>query len=160
MKMWVICTGLLLLANPAFSASVFRCIDTAGHVTFSQQGCPTDQSSERQQAVNPKPSSDETVRMATTASTTNHGRKVGNDVAVVAEKDDGCGNRVTGSERRSAIISKSIRAGMTRSDVESALGRPESTTSTNGRDRLRFRDGKGQVRTVSFDEHGCVLGKR
>ena len=67
---------------------------------------------------------------------------------------------MTVSERRSAIISKSIRAGMTRSDVESALGRPESTTSTNGRDRLRFRDGKGQVRTVSFDEHGCVLGKR
>lgn len=95
-----------LLANPAFSASVFRCVDTAGHVTFSQQGCPTDQSSERQQAVNPKPSSDETVRMATTASSTNHGRKVGNNVAVVAEKDDGCGNRVTGSERRSAIISK------------------------------------------------------
>ena len=151
---------------PAFAgeSGVFRkrvsLIDTAGHVTFSQQGCPTDQSSERQQAVNPKPSSDETVRMATTASSTNHGRKVGNDVAVVAEKDDGCGNRVTGSERRSAIISKSIRAGMTRSDVESALGRPESTTSTNGRDRLRFRDGKGQVRTVSFDEHGCVLGKR
>ena len=86
MKMWVICTGLLLLANPAFSASVFRCVDTAGHVTFSQQGCRSDQSSERQQAVNPKPSSDETVRMATTASSTNHGRKVGNDVAVVAER--------------------------------------------------------------------------
>ncbi|HAN52539.1 MAG TPA: hypothetical protein DCQ75_05840, partial [Pseudomonas sp.] len=83
-----------------------------------------------------------------------------NSVAFVAVKGDACGNGLSGSAQRRAIISKMIRAGMTRSDVESALGGPESTTSTNGRDRLRFRDGKGQVRTVSFDEHGCVLGKR
>ena len=87
-------------------------------------------------------------------------RKRSDELAIVAEKDDGCGNKVTGSDRRSAIIGRNIRSGMTRSDVESALGKPESITSSNGRDRLRFRDSSGQVRTVSFDEHGCVLGRR
>ena len=155
MKMWVICTGLLLLANPAFSAACFAAsIPRACH--FQSAGLPHGPKQRATTGGQPEAQSDETVRMATTASSTNHGRKVGNDVAVVAEKDDGCGNRVTGSERRSAIISKSIRAGMTRSDVESAPGRPESTTSTNGRDRLRFRDGKGRcARSASMNTAAC-----
>ncbi len=98
--------------------------------------------------------------MATLKTRKTPDRSESESLAIVAERDDGCGNRVTGSERRSAIINKQIRAGMTRSDVESALGRPESITSSNGRDRLRFRNSSGQVRTVSFDEYGCVLGRR
>ncbi|MBS69016.1 MAG: hypothetical protein CMK98_11820 [Pseudomonas sp.] len=152
--------SLLLLSTPAFSASVFRCIDQSGHVTFSQQGCPEDHRQQRQRATNPTPSSGKAVPMATLKARKTPARSESESLAIVAERDDGCGNRVTGSERRSAIINKQIRAGMTRSDVESTLGRPESITSSNGRDRLRFRNSSGQVRTVSFDEYGCVLGRR
>ncbi len=159
MKALFVCSSLLLLANPAFSASVFRCVDEQGHVTFSQQGCPAEQSQQRQRASNPTPSSGKAVPMAS-ATASRATRKRSDELAIVAEKDDGCGNKVTGSDRRSAIIGRNIRSGMTRSDVESALGKPESITSSNGRDRLRFRDSSGQVRTVSFDEHGCVLGRR
>ncbi len=160
MKAMAICTSLLLLANPAFSANVFRCIDPSGHVTFSQQGCPEEQHQQRQRATNPTPSSGKAVPMAPPRIKGDASRQADNELAIVAEKDDGCGNRVTGSARRSAIISKRVRPGMTRNDVESALGRPESITSNNGRQRLRFRDSSGQVRTVSFDENGCVLGGR
>lgn len=152
--------SLLLLSTPAFSASVFRCIDQAGHVTFSQQGCPENQRQQRQRATNPTPSSGKAVPMATLKTRKSPAGSEGESLAIVAERDDGCGNRVTGSERRSAIINKQIRTGMTRSDVESAFGRPESITSSNGRERLRFRSSSGQVRTVSFDEFGCVLGRR
>ncbi|MGK8942395.1 DUF4124 domain-containing protein [Stutzerimonas balearica] len=158
--LWI-CTSLLLLAPISTHASnVFRCVDAQGHVTFSQQGCPQDQSLQRQQAFNPTPGSGKAVPMAKPATSKNDERKRSDSLTIVAEQDDGCGNRVTGSERRSAIISQDIRAGMTRSDVESALGRPESVTSSNGRARLRFRSISGQVRTVSFDENGCVLGRR
>lgn len=160
MRSLIIGTGLLLVATAAFPANVFRCVDQSGHVTFSQQGCPEEHSQELHNAANPRPGSGKAVPMALPRARRNASREDGGNLAVVAEREDGCGNRVTGSERRSAIISKQIRAGMTRSDVESALGRPESATSSNGRDRLRFRDGAGKVRTVSFDEHGCVLGKR
>lgn len=152
--------SLLLAATPALSASVFRCTDQSGHVTFSQQGCPEEQNQHRQSATSPTPGSGKAVPMARPRIGSDANRKAHDTLAIVAEKEDGCGNRVTGSDRRSAIIRKQIRAGMTRSDVESALGRPESVTSSNGRDRLRFRDSSGQVRTVTFDEHGCVLGRR
>ncbi|MGE4407576.1 DUF4124 domain-containing protein [Pseudomonas sp.] len=163
MRRLSICMGLLLLAGPAHSASVFRCIDEQGHVTFSQQGCPSEQDQQRQQAANPTPSSGKAVPMAKPKpkpARSGKRKKEEDSLTVVAEQDDGCGNRVTGRERRSAIISQNIRAGMTRRDVESALGRPEQVTSSNGRTRLRFRDIGGQVRTVNFDENGCVLGKR
>jgi hypothetical protein len=160
MRALLIGASLLLAATPAFPASVFRCVDQYGHVTFSQQGCPKEQSQHRQSVASPTPGSGKAVPMARPRAKSDSSRQAHDALAIVAEKDDGCGNRVTGSERRSAIIRKQIRAGMTRSDVESALGRPESITSSNGRDRLRFRDSSGQVRTVSFDEHGCVLGRR
>ncbi|MCQ4326266.1 hypothetical protein CXK94_20815 [Stutzerimonas stutzeri] len=160
MRRLSICMSLLLLAAPAHSASVFRCIDEQGHVTFSQQGCPSEQNQQRQQAANPTPSSGKAVPMAKPKPARSGKRKEEDSLTVVAEQDDGCGNQVTGRERRSAIISQNIRAGMTRRDVESALGRPEQITSSNGRTRLRFRDTGGQVRTVSFDENGCVQGKR
>ncbi|MCQ4296382.1 DUF4124 domain-containing protein [Pseudomonas stutzeri] len=160
MKALFIGASLFLATTSAFPASVFRCVDQSGHVTFSQQGCPEEQSQNRHFAANPTPGSGKAVPMAPPRTRREANLKEIDSLAIVAEREDGCGNRVTGSDRRSAIISKQIRAGMTRSDVESALGRPENITSSNGRDRLRFRDGAGQVRTVSFDEHGCVLGKK
>lgn len=156
-----ICTCLLLLATtPSHASSVFRCVDERGHITFTQQGCPQEQSLQRQKAFNPTPGSGKAVPMARPATRRNEPRERSDSLTVVAEQDDGCGNRVTGRERRNAIISGNIRAGMTRSDVESALGRPESVTGSNGSTRLRFRSGSGRVRTVNLDENGCVLGGR
>ena len=160
MRHLLIGTGLLLLAESTLAASVYRCVDELGQVSFSQQGCPGAQRAERHSASNPTPGSGKAVPLAQPATRERAPRPRDEPVLVVGEQDDGCGNRLTASERRSAIITRSIRSGMSRRDVESALGRPESVSGSDGSTRLRFRDGRGQLRTVTLDEHGCVRANK
>ncbi|CAD5108584.1 DUF4124 domain-containing protein [Zestomonas carbonaria] len=160
------CATLLcsfLVAAPATANTVFRCEDARGHVTFTQHGCSAGQNQLLQDARNPTPGSGKPVPMAKSAG---HERKTASRAAehhkepvVVAERHDGCGNRVTGSARRTAIIQQQVRAGMTRADVESALGKPDRISSQDGRTRYHYRDNDGNSRQVSFDENGCVRGK-
>ncbi|MNR64480.1 hypothetical protein D3C85_1871430 [compost metagenome] len=58
------------------------------------------------------------------------------------------------------MIRQQVRAGMTRRDVESSLGEPDKITSQNGQTRYHYADQKGNRRQVTFDEAGCVKGKR
>ena len=156
-------TIALLSSSAAYSATVNRCVDSAGHVTFTHLACAASQTRETKQVFNPTPGSGPAVPMAKSKSHNNQSAKPADEeqeLTIVAEQNDGCGNRVTGSARRNAIIRQQIRAGMTRADVESALGTPDTITSNNGRTRLRYTDNNGKSRTVSFDEMGCVLGKR
>lgn len=149
------CFCALLIGNtPATAATVYRCVDSAGHTTFTRQGCPTDQALALQDARNPTPS---TKRMTPLAVPKAARRRSSEDsVVVVGERDDGCGNRVTGNERRSAIIAGKVQPGMTRMDVESALGKPDGITQRNGRVQYRYQAERGGSKTVSFDEQGCV----
>ncbi|WP_312934770.1 DUF4124 domain-containing protein, partial [Stutzerimonas nitrititolerans] len=44
----------LLLASPTtHAASVYRCVDETGHVTFTRQGCAPSQTAQMQNAFNP-----------------------------------------------------------------------------------------------------------
>ncbi|MNG30729.1 hypothetical protein D3C84_1164050 [compost metagenome] len=79
---------------------------------------------------------------------------------MLGEKQDGCGNRITSSERRSAIIRQQVRTGMTQDDVESSLGKPDKVSSQDGQTRYQYTDRDGNRRQVTFDEAGCVKGKR
>lgn len=81
-------------------------------------------------------------------------------LTVVGEQDDGCGNRITGSARRNAMINQQILPGMTRADIESSLGTPDTITNRNGQAQYRYSGDKGRTKTVTFDEYGCVRGKR
>ena len=148
-----------LLTVSAKAAEVFRCEDSTGHVTFTLQGCPADQAQALQSAYNPPPGAGRPVTMAAQAEqkSTAEIRKA---LTVVAEKQDGCGNRVVGTQRRTAIIRKQIQAGMTRSDVESALGQPDEQTASNGETSYRYKDSDGKNQQVSFDQNGCVKAKR
>ena len=49
---------------------------------------------------------------------------------------------------------------MTQRDVESLLGRPDKVTHNNGELRYVYNQKKGRSNTVTFDENGCVKGKR
>ena len=80
-------------------------------------------------------------------------------LTVVGEQEDGCGNLLSAQARRRAIVEKQVRAGMTRADIESALGKPDTITSSNGQTRYRYSSQKGRSKSVSFDENGCVRGK-
>ncbi|WP_051231830.1 DUF4124 domain-containing protein [Stutzerimonas azotifigens] len=150
---------LALSISTAEASSVYRCEDGNGHVTFSQQGCPDMQQAERRRAYNPTPGGSELTPLGTPKAPDRQARPGGVELVVVGGKDDGCDNRVSGNDRRQAIIRKEIRAGMTRADVESALGKPDVITRSNGQTRYRY-DTPGRKRTVSFDEAGCVRGSR
>jgi len=58
------------------------------------------------------------------------------------------------------MIRQQVRSGMTQADVESALGEPDKITSQDGNTRYHYADRQGNKRQVTFDEAGCVKGKR
>tara|TARA_Y100000815_G_scaffold251662_1_gene255307 strand:- start:93 stop:584 length:492 start_codon:yes stop_codon:yes gene_type:complete len=155
------CCVLLLSSAPTSATSIYRCSDSAGNLTFTRQGCPIDHASQIQEAVNPTPSSGKAVPMAKAKKR----RKTQKEeptrgITVVGAHDDGCGNRITGSARRDALIKQQILPGMTRTDIDSTFGTPDTVASRNGRVQYRYSNDKGRTRTVTFDESGCVSGKR
>ncbi|MDA7086004.1 DUF4124 domain-containing protein [Pseudomonas sp. SA3-5] len=153
--------AILLCPLPLMASTVFRCEDGNGHVTFTLRGCPAGHTLYLQDAYNATPGSGKPTPLA--KSTKPSRRKVAkktSTLVVVGEQQDGCGNLVTGSERRTAIVKQQIRSGMNRSDVESSLGTPDRVSSQNGQTRYHYRDQQGNSRQVSFDENGCVRGKR
>ncbi|SFP29662.1 DUF4124 domain-containing protein [Pseudomonas borbori] len=153
--------AILLCPPPLLASTVFRCEDANGHVTFTLQGCPAEQAQYLQEAYNPTPGSGKPTPLAKPArASRSKAATKGSEPVVVGESQDGCGNLVTGSERRTAIIKQQIRSGMHRSDVESSLGTPDRISSQNGQTRYHYRDQRGNSRQVSFDEAGCVKGKR
>ncbi|AYC32306.1 DUF4124 domain-containing protein [Pseudomonas cavernae] len=160
----LLCASLITPTLPTLAATVFRCEDANGKITYTLQGCPTDQSLQLQDAHNPTPGSGTPTPLAQVAKSSRTGKaaKTGRngELVVVAEHQDGCGNRVTGSTRRQAMIRKEVRAGMTRTDVESTLGKPDKVSSQNGQLRYQYGGKQGRSQQVSFDENGCVRGKR
>ena len=153
---------LLYPCSNALAATVQRCEDPNGHPTFTLQGCPGEQQPQLQQADNPTPGNSKAIPLAKPSKQKRSTRKskAANKLVIVGERQDGCGNQLSNSERRSAIIGQRIRAGMTQKDVESALGKPDKISSQNGQMRYQYRDEKGNSRQVSFDESGCVRSKR
>ena len=157
----VSCCALLLSTAPTFAASIYRCSDAAGNLTFTRQGCPIDQTAQIQEAANPTPSSGKAVPLAKSKGRRKTSKKESaRSLTVVGAQDDGCGNRITGSARRDALIKKQIHPGMTRTDIESTFGTPDTVATRNGQMQYRYSNAKGRTRTVTFDENGCVRGKR
>ncbi|HCJ31101.1 MAG TPA: hypothetical protein DHV63_17840 [Pseudomonas sp.] len=155
------CCALIFSSTPTLAASVYRCVDEAGNLTFTRQGCPANQAAQIQETLNPTPSSGKAVPLAKPRAQ----RKTFKDgtmkpLTIVGEQDDGCGNRITGSARRNAMVSRQVHPGMTRADIESIFGTPDTVTSRNGQMQYRYSSDKGRTQTISFDEHGCVRGKR
>jgi hypothetical protein len=160
------CATLLYPTSHALAANVYRCEDSNGHLTYTLQGCTSQQMLQVQNADNPTPSSGKPVPLAKAKKQQKHKTprskksKAEKTMLVIGEHQDGCGNQVTGSARRTAMINGQVRSGMPRKDVESALGKPDKITSLNGQMRYLYRDRDGNSKQVSFDENGCVRSKR
>lgn len=154
-----ICAPLLAFLPYAWATTVIRCEDPQGRITFTLHGCSADQVVQSQDAHNPTPGSGKPVPLAKTRAR-QQAAPAGIRFASTGQREDGCGNKITGSERRQAIIRQQPQPGMTRSDVESALGKPDRTSQSNGQTRYHYKDREGNTRQVSFDENGCVKGKR
>ena len=149
----VLCSALLCLPLSLHAAIVQRCEDLAGNVTYTSLGCPSDHDIQLQNAFNASPGSsgnaallpphDQSPRRQSGAA------RQEKELTVVGQRDDGCGNRLSAEQRRRAVINQQTPPGMTKRDVESLLGRPDKVVSRNG-----------ETSQVTFDEMGCVKGKR
>ncbi|WP_024643471.1 outer membrane protein assembly factor BamE domain-containing protein [Pseudomonas syringae] len=151
---------LLYLPAHVTASTVQRCEDAAGKITFTTLGCPEGHSTQLQKAFNAPPGT--LIELLPPA---NHReadrRKVSpRELVVVGTRDDGCGNRLSAEQRRAAIINQRTPPGMTKRDVESLLGRPDKITNRNGELRYEYTQKKGRSNSVTFDEDGCVKGKR
>ena len=114
-----------------------------------------------QEAHNPTPGKGKAVPLAKTKKPRSKAKSKDKNeqLVVVGTKQDGCGNRLSSSERRRAVIRQQVRGGMTQRDVESALGKPDKITTNDGQTRYHYADDKGNKRQVNFDEYGCEKAK-
>ena len=154
----VFITLLIFTSTGAAATAVNRCEDHRGSVTFTTLSCPNDQALSSQ-AINPASGVTFTAAAADSKADTAPKRKR-NEITVVGQRDDGCGNVLSAELRRKAIISQQTPTGMTKRDVENLLGRPDKIISRNAEVRYVYDEKKGRSRQVSFDERGCVKGKR
>lgn len=163
--------GLALLCSSTLlqASSVLRCEDATGNITFTTLGCPSGQDVQWQDAYNAPPGSvtpllpgaeqqDRSGRRSAQAAQSKAAQS--EELVIVGQRDDGCGNRLSAEQRRRAIINQQTPPGMTRRDVESLLGRPDKVVSRNGETRYVYHEKKGRSSQVTFDEHDCVKGKR
>ncbi|WP_394561914.1 hypothetical protein [Aquipseudomonas alcaligenes] len=161
-----ICAGICaLLLHPITdtqASTVFRCENSAGHITYTLHGCPESSNQDLQDAYNPTPGQGKAVPLAKASKSKSSKNKKDSSqkLVVVGSKQDGCGNKLTSSEKRRAVIRQQIRGGMTQRDVESALGEPDKISSNDGQMRYHYADEKGNKRQVTFDEAGCVQEKK
>ncbi|NWA05443.1 outer membrane protein assembly factor BamE domain-containing protein [Pseudomonas gingeri] len=144
----------LHLPSCASAAIVHRCEDTSGHITFTTLGCTQQQSLRIQRADNPAPGGK--TRTATQKPAPQAKSNAPRELIVVGEHDDGCGNQLDAKARRQAIIRQQVRPGMSRQEVESALGRPDRIITSNSATRYHYNLKKGRSSLVLFDEKGCV----
>ncbi len=160
----MLCSALLCLPLSLQATIVQRCEDPAGNITYTSLGCPNDHEMQLQNAFNASPGTkgnavllpphDQTPRQQRGAP------RQEKQLTVVGQRDDGCDNRLSAEQRRRAIINQQTPAGMTKRDVESLLGRPDKVVSRNGETRYIYNEKKGRSSQVTFDEKGCVKGKR
>ncbi len=154
---WVAAIALLFLPASVWATTVHRCEDDHGQITFTTLGCPSGHNLKAQQADNPLPGS---IPASAPATVEKSRIKKEQELVVVGQRDDGCGNILSAEQRRKAVINQQTPAGMTKRDVESLLGKPDKIVGRNGELRYVYKEKKGQSRQIMFDEHGCVKGKR
>jgi len=158
-----------LLCLPTFSsaATFNRCEDSAGNITFTSQSCPAGHERRLQEAYNAPPGSGTVLlppaeRGERYTSKASSGPVKEQEILVVGEREDGCGNRLSAEQRRKAIINRQTPPGMNVRDVESMLGKPDSIVNRNGELRYTYKDKNrnGRSDSVSFDQYGCVKDSR
>ncbi|MFJ4144385.1 cell envelope protein SmpA [Pseudomonas sp. NPDC089734] len=152
-----------LLCLPLYleASTIQRCEDPTGKIMFTTLGCPEGHDSQRQDAFNTPPGSiTPLLPAAEKRRKDKRSTSADSEIVVVGQHDDGCGNRLSPEQRRKAIINQRTPPGMTKRDVESLLGRPDKITNSNGVLRYTYALKNGRSNHVTFDENGCVKGKR
>ncbi|MGP0174186.1 DUF4124 domain-containing protein [Pseudomonas sp. NCHU5208] len=168
---------LLTGAMPAAqAATVFKCVDAKGKVTFTQQNCPDNHAlDDVVSAHNQTPSgSSAPTRMAQPSRHAaarqspsaqgympDQAKGEGASVTVVggsAERPP-CSTGLSDRDLRTAKVRGEIVPGMSRKDVESMYGAPNRDGHAHGAGASTYWNDKYlDQTTVGYDSNGCVRG--
>ncbi|SFJ07545.1 protein of unknown function [Pseudomonas guineae] len=161
----------MLLGN-AHAATMFKCVDAKGRVTFTQANCPENHELEDViSAHNAAPSgSSAPVQMAeprqqsqrrgTTYSTSQQPSPASpNAVTVVggSKQRAPCSTGLSDRDLRTAKVRGEVVPGMSRKDVEDMYGKPNTDGHARGAGSSSyFRDKYVQVTHVRYGQDGCA----
>ncbi|TVT84103.1 cell envelope protein SmpA [Pseudomonas sp. H3(2019)] len=141
------------------AATVHRCEDAKGRITYTTLSCPPGEALSRQNIYNPSVFTFEAILPSANHQEISGIKSAPRDPTVVGQMNDKCGNLLSAKERREAIINQRIVPGMSQQDVESALGKPDKISIRNATTNYRYDSKKGRSAHIVFDEKGCVKGK-
>lgn len=135
------------------ATQVFKCTAADGAVTFSDSGCANN-TVQHTHVVN-SPMTIPALSRSAIKHALSAQKKTPVRVTVVADNNHPCG-AFDRTQRRSHLVRKKIKSGMSQAEVESMFGKPLSQRNNNGKISATYRSGKNKKRSVRFDEHGCV----
>lgn len=166
MRSFALILAALLLSTQAGAATIFKCVDEAGKVTFTKNAnCPRNSGLEDVvRAHNAAPSgSSAPVQMATPAapsySSQIQQRSPNRGVAVIggSAPQRGCDTGLSDRDLRTAKVRGEVVPGMSRKDVESMYGEVNRNGSARGAGGSTYWNDKYVDMThVSYDAGGCV----
>ncbi|WP_341304728.1 DUF4124 domain-containing protein [Pseudomonas sp. TMP25] len=161
-----------LLTGDACAATMFKCVDAKGRVTFTQANCPDDhQLDDVVSAYNAPPSgSSEPVKMAAprqqrqvNASGYSNGQPSNsappNAVTVVGGTKERapCSTGLSDRDLRTAKLRGEVVPGMSRKDVEQMYGKPNGDGHARGAgSSTYFRDKYVAMTNVRYGQDGCA----
>ena len=156
---WLLLLALLCLPLRSLAATVHRCEGADGRITFTTLSCESGDRLSLQEVRPFTPGS--LVGLMPEAEPRGRSNKTirNREPTVVGRTGDKCGNLISASERRQAIINRRIVAGMSQQDVESALGKPDKVTTRNSAMSYRYDNKRGRSAHIEFDEKGCTKAK-
>lgn len=156
-------TALLLsylCCMPAHPATqVYKCVSSNSPIIFSDTNCPA---STQQSTYNvPQPMLIPALPKHAIKSAAQKRAKQKNKtrVTVISDQSHPCGEHDP-QTRRTAMVRKQVKSGMSLADIESMYGKPIKSSTSNGMLSATYKSPKGENRHVRFDQHGCVRTKQ
>lgn len=161
-----------LTAGDAYAATMFKCVDAKGRVTFTQANCPDNHElDDVVSAHNAAPSGTSAPVQMATPRQQSQGRTAGypasqpqlgaqpNAVTVVggSKQSAPCSTGLSDRDLRTAKVRGEVVPGMSRKDVEDMYGKPNKDGHARGAGSSSYyRDKYVQVTHVRYGQDGCA----
>lgn len=154
--------AVITFAAAAQAASVNKCVDQDGNITFTQHACPDGGQPNavvnvRNVAPSGSGSAAETVLPEWRTVERSAKPRATPVVGLGGGSHAGCSTGLNEQDERTATVRGQAVQGMTRAQVESIYGKPNTTSTANGRVNYRYwSDRNREYVSVRFDENGCA----
>ena len=162
MRVCGITLALLVCSGASHAATVFKCVDAQGKITFTANAnCPQNaELSDVVSAYNPTISRDgEHNRMAESPrsrSAATQQAQPNDQPRPASASSGGCTTGLSDQDLRTAKVRGEVVPGMSRDEIKSMMGNPTDKSARGGGGSTYWSDRYRQVFDVSFDRKGCV----